>query len=87
MILKIVQAKRWHHQSTGRTASIFGAVPWITEGDRPNWIVEVTGWTWCNSDGTYGLSRPSAATYEEAVEVMERVNSRRYGSRWRRWRR
>lgn len=74
---KVIPTRRWRHRS-GRTASLYGAVPWSgAAGDRrEDWTLEDAGWTWQNRNGTIGLGRQPAATYEEAVSVMERVNSR-----------
>jgi len=74
-ILEVIPYKRWKHIS-GRTASLYGAVPWTTAGDKPNWHIETLGWTWRNDNGTTGLGRMPAATYNEAVEVMNRFNHR-----------
>jgi len=74
MITEIIEAKHYLHTS-GRTASIYGAAPWTTESDKANWSVKTTGFTWRKDDGTVGLGRVPAKTMEEAVEVMNRVNS------------
>lgn len=76
-ILRVLESKRWRHVS-GRTASPFGACPWTgAPGDRQeDWTLETVGWTWENSNGTYGLGRRDAATRAEAEEIMARHNAR-----------
>jgi hypothetical protein len=60
-----IEARAWRH-SSGKTASLYGAVPWLSEADRPNWTVETTGWTVKHRDGTVGLGRKPFITREEA---------------------
>jgi hypothetical protein len=52
------------------------AVPYTSNAQKAEWEVVTTGWTWENSNGTIGLGRVPAKTYEEAVEVMNKVNAR-----------
>lgn len=75
-ILEVIESRRWRNITTGDTASLYGAVPYTSESDKPNWIVETVGWTWRNDNGTIGLGRVPAKTREEALEVMESVNNR-----------
>jgi hypothetical protein len=62
---KAIEAKRWRHIS-GRTASVYGACPWTSEADEPNWRIESAGWTVQHPDGTTGIGRVPFATKEEA---------------------
>jgi hypothetical protein len=55
----------WLHTS-GRTASMGGAVPWVTPSDEANWTAQEQGWTVRHPDGTTGLGRKPFATKEEA---------------------
>lgn len=76
-VIEVIPSRRWRHRS-GRTASIYGALPWTgargnTEAD---WQMEESGWTWRNDNGTIGLGRPPADTREEAEAVMRRINTR-----------
>ena len=75
MITKVTEAKRWKNTKTGSTASIYGSVPWVTEAERPEWIIEATGWTWACDNGTIGIGRKPADTKEEAEAIMEKVNA------------
>ena len=71
----VVEAKRWKH-TTGKIASIYGAIPWTTEQDKPNWHIEITGYTLRMSNGTVGYGRPPLATQEEDEAVMHRMLAR-----------
>lgn len=74
-VTEIIPSRRWRHKS-GKAASIYGAVPYVSEAEKADWHIETSGWTWRKSDGTVGLCRPPAATREEAVEIANRVNAR-----------
>lgn len=74
-VTTIVPYKVWKSSVTGATASIHGAVPWTRDADKSKWQVIVAGYTWQRDDGRIGLGRVPAKTLEEAVEVMNRVNS------------
>ncbi len=76
-VVEIVPSRRWRHKS-GRAASVHGACPWTGRaGDtREDWTLEVSGWTWLMSNGTVGLGRVPATTYEEAETIMRKVNAR-----------
>jgi len=60
---EVIEARRWKHTgnaanpATGRTASVSGAVPWVSENDRSAWTLEVVGFTIKHLDGTTGLGR------------------------------
>jgi len=75
-VTKVIPSRVWNHIPSGSKASIYGACPWTMESDKKNWEVVQQGWTWQNSNGTVGLGRRPAATYEEALEVMDKVNGR-----------
>lgn len=72
-IKEIILAKRWKNFKTGRTASIYGAVPYTS--DKADWHIETTGYTWLCSDGTVGLGRIPAKTLQEAQQVMDKCNN------------
>lgn len=69
---EVIEARRWKHTgnaanpATGRTASVGGAAPWLSENDRSAWTLEVTGYTIRHPDGSTGLGRPPFATREAA---------------------
>jgi hypothetical protein len=75
-IIEVIESKRWRHTPSGRTASIYGAVPWTQEADKANWAIETIGWTWRLDNGTIGLGRAPAATREQAEQIMRALNGR-----------
>ena len=54
MNLKIIDYKFWVNTVTKATASITGAVPWVTSSDEKNWKIKTKGYTieFTASDGT-----------------------------------
>lgn len=75
-IIKIVESKHWKNIITGQTASIYGAVPYLSDSDKNNWTIEIRGYTWLKSDGTVGLGRPPTKTFDEALKIMNDINER-----------
>ena len=75
-VLEVIPARRWRNSTTGQAASLYGAQPWTSLADKANWSVETSGWTWRNDNGTIGLGRMPANTYDEAVIVMNKINNR-----------
>ena len=73
-VIEIIESKHWVNTKTGATASIYGAVPYTSETDKPNWEIKVRGYTWRLDNGTIGLCRQPAKTYEEALAVMNQIN-------------
>jgi len=69
--VEVIESKRWRH-TNGRTASIYGAVPWTNATDKPNWTIEMAGYTLRMSDGAVGYGRPPLPTKEEAQAVMDK---------------
>ena len=74
-VLEVIEAKHWRHTS-GRTASIYGAVPYYTDAQRGEWAIETKGFTWRMSNGTVGLLRPAAKTRAEAEAVAAKINTK-----------
>jgi hypothetical protein len=64
----------WLHTS-GRRASLFGALPWTSEADKQNWTLTEKGFTIKNPDGTRGCGRPPCDTFEEAQALAEKLNA------------
>lgn len=75
---EVIEARRWKHTgnaaqpATGRTASVYGSVPWVSEADRSAWTLEVVGYTIKHPDGTVGIGRPPFATREEAQAWVDK---------------
>jgi len=74
-IIKVIESKRWVNRVTGKTASIYGALPYSSDTEKQNWEMQPNGYTWVNSNGTIGVGRPNAKTYGEAIEIMNKVNN------------
>lgn len=75
LILEVIPSKRWKNSKTGKTASIYGAVPYYSQEEKESWFIEKTGYTWLKNDGTVGLGRQPTETFEEAKRIMDRVNN------------
>ena len=79
MQFEVIESKVWTHTS-GRRASIYGAAPWTTESDAPNWSIVNRGWTVRNPfTGEVGACRKPFATREEAEAFAARVRPSRVG--------
>jgi predicted GH43/DUF377 family glycosyl hydrolase len=73
-IIEVIESKYWLNRINGRTASIYGAVPYMNETEKHNWSIESRGYTWRLDNGTIGLGRQPVKTREEALRIMELVN-------------
>ena len=63
---EVIESKRWKHTS-GQTASIYGASPYTSAADKPNWHIEVVGWTVRDNErNTVGFGRVPFKTQQEA---------------------
>lgn len=63
---EVVPHQVWCHKVTGKTASLFGAVPYTGDHDKDDWELVTVGWTVKHPDGTRGVGRFAMATQEEA---------------------
>jgi hypothetical protein len=74
-MVKVIESRVWENSLTGRTASIYGAAPWV--GPRPDgWSVVTRGWTWEMDNNTIGAGRVPAKTEAEAEAIMAEWNGR-----------
>jgi len=63
---QVIPSKVWKHVS-GKTASIYGAVPYHTEEQKAQWEIVTVGYTVKNPHtGQIGIGRPAWKTIEEA---------------------
>lgn len=69
---KVIPSRRWRNSVTGATASIYGAVPYVSDADKANWEVITVGYSIQNDDGTVGQGRQPYATEAEAQAVLDR---------------
>lgn len=74
-IIRVIESRIWRNEATGRTASIYGAAPWI--GPKTNeWNMVHNGWTWEMDNNTIGMGRVPAKTRDEAQAIMDDINGR-----------
>lgn len=81
-IYEPIESKVWRDKN-GRTASIYGAVPYTSAADREanRWRIEVRGWTVKNNrDGRVGICRGPFATRQEAQDWCDKENMRLSGA-------
>lgn len=66
MKYQVIESRVWIH-TTGRRVSIYGASPWTSPADKPNWSIHSEGWTVRNPlTGEVGACRTPWATREAA---------------------
>lgn len=72
-----VPHRLYRNLTNGATASIYGAVPWQTDGEAKNWRVVENGWTVHdrvnNTTGVYAC--PSGSSKEHAETVADKLNT------------
>ena len=70
---EVIPSRAWVRDD-GRSASIYGAVPWVADAERPRWSIVSKGWTVRNPlTGQVGIGRPACLTHAEAVELAARL--------------
>lgn len=73
---EVTEAIVWRH-SNGGTASPYGACPWTNDNDKPNWRLEIAGYTLLDaSSGTVGIGRVPFATRDEAQALADKLNAK-----------
>lgn len=66
----IIESKRWVCDD-GRTASVYGSVPWMSDAERPQWRIQVVGYTVQHKKtGTVGIGRKPWQTLQEAQDWL-----------------
>lgn len=53
---KVIESRHYLHTS-GRTASIYGALPWRGDVEKAEWTMVTNGFTIAHPDGTVGIGR------------------------------
>ena len=67
---EIIESKQWQC-TDGRTASIYGACPYVSEADKADWAIKAVGYTVRNmKTGTVGIGRKPFATFDEAAQWL-----------------
>lgn len=67
---------RFYRHVSGRSASLYGAVPWRTASEEREWSVVTSGYTISWADGTIGTGKPPFATVADAETYLARLAAR-----------
>lgn len=71
----VFPSRHWVHTS-GRTASLFGAVPYVRDAESEGWSIKDAGFTIYDSlNNTYGCGRPPFKTAQEAQALCDKFNA------------
>lgn len=74
----VIESKIWVNSVTGAKASIYGACPWRTPGERAHWAIVVQGWTFRdNRLGTVGNGQKPFETKEAAKNFIQSLTEHR----------
>jgi hypothetical protein len=72
---EMIDAKRWVH-TDGRTASIYGAVPYTSESEKKHWAIQSVGFTIRdNKTNTVGMGRMPYQSKYDAVLIVTNLNT------------
>lgn len=69
--LEIIEARIHRHIATGRTASIYGAVPWRSNAERAEWEIVSNGFSFRRPDGTVFRNRYHATREDAQRQIWE----------------
>jgi hypothetical protein len=73
---EVIESKVWK-RNDGATASIYGAVPWLSPGEEKRWKMVSRGYTVRDNDrGTVGIGRQAWATRAEAQAWVDKETKR-----------
>jgi hypothetical protein len=70
----IRESKNWKHTS-GRTASIYGAVPYYTDADKKHWTIETNGYSFYDDRTNTVHNFGKRWTRAEAVVKVGQLNN------------
>lgn len=72
----VIESKVWKRDD-GRTASIYGAVPWTSPNEEKRWKIVTRGYTVRDNDrGTVGIGRQPWTTRAEAQAWVDKEQAR-----------
>ena len=75
---EVIESRHWFHEATGRTASVYGAMP--PGGVAAGWKIVQRGWTVFNPlTSEVGVGRAPWATREEAEAFAAKFTPSRIG--------
>lgn len=73
---EVIESKHWVRDD-GRTASIYGAVPWVSPSEEKRWKIVPRGYTVRDNErGTVGIGRQPWATRAEAQAWVDKETAR-----------
>ena len=73
---EVIESMVWKRDD-GKTASIYGAVPWTSPAEEKRWAVVSRGWTILDKhQNTIGLGRVPFMTHEEARAHADKINQK-----------
>ena len=71
---EIIEAKCWVH-TDGRTASVYGACPYVSDSDKANWTIQTVGYTIRdNKTNTVGMGRKPFDSMYDASMVLHNLD-------------
>lgn len=68
---QVIPARVWFNILTGATASVRGAVPYLSDAQKDDWVIKTVGYSIQNDDGTIGQGRRPYATEAEAQAAID----------------
>jgi hypothetical protein len=75
--VEVIESVCWINKNTGLQVSPYGAIPWTSEADKPNWTLKSTGWTIAWDNGTVGNGKPPFPTKEAAEAWLSAWKAKR----------
>jgi hypothetical protein len=73
---EVIESKHWVRDD-GRTASLYGAVPWVSPSEEKRWKIASRGYTVRDNErGTVGIGRQPWATRAEAQAWVDKETAR-----------
>ena len=71
---EIIKSKTWVNVINNNSVSIYGAVPYINDSEKQNWVIKELGWTIYNNKlNTVGIGRKPFVTYFEALNWIQSI--------------
>lgn len=73
---EVIESKVWQNSYSGRQVSIYGALPWVSDVDKHEWVIVTRGWTIRdNRENTIGLCRAPWKDKTECEKHCAKLNS------------
>ena len=69
-MFEIIESKRWVCDD-GRTVSVYGSCPWLSDDERKQWMMQIVGFTVRHlKTGTVGIGRQPWKTRQDAEDWL-----------------